>query len=300
MNTSILLAASGRPEEIEVGFQHTEAFIRASEQRFTRFSDESELAHLNRSAGEWFLATDDLYEVVQTAVKFHGETGKLFDPGILPALERAGYDRSMDELRAHGGEVQTVPVALKQAEFDQVELDPDCKRIRLPSGLKIDLGGIAKGWIAERAAQVLSEFSQACAVDAGGDAFMIGIPIHSETWRISLEDPGDSSRTLAVLKVHPGAIATSAITKRRWQQGDKTHHHLIDPRTQQPADTDWLSVTVVANHAAQAEVYAKCLLIGGSQEVNEISNRATGIEFIAVDQHKRMWGSQHSRELLDV
>ena len=241
-----------------------------------------------------------LYEVVELGVKFHEETGKLFDPGTLPALEHAGYDRTMDELRKSGTRVQPIRTVKTQTTFDQIELDPTYKRIRLPEGLKIDLGGIAKGWIAERAAGVLSEYTEACAVDAGGDAFMIGTPSHSDTWRISLEDPCDPSRTLTVLKIHPGAVATSAVTKRRWQQGEKTQHHLIDPRTQQPAETDWLSVTVVAEHAAQAEVYAKCLLIGGSQEVNAISNRTAGIEFIVVDQHKQMWGSAHSRELLDV
>jgi thiamine biosynthesis lipoprotein len=300
MNTSILLAANGQPEEIEAGFNRTEKYIQDSEKRFTRFSDDSELSQLNRSAGEWFEASDDLYQVVELAVDFHRRTGKIFDPGILTALERAGYDRTMDDLHSSGIQVQPTTVTVAQAAFDQVEMDPARNRIRLPAGLKIDLGGIAKGWIAERAAGVLSEYAQACAVDAGGDAYMVGVPPHSDTWRISLEDPCDPSRTLAVLKVHPGAIATSAITKRRWQQGDKVQHHLIDPRTQQPAETDWLSVTVVAEHAVQAEVYAKCLLIGGSQEVNEISNRAAGIEFIVVDQRKKMWGSAHSRELLDV
>jgi thiamine biosynthesis lipoprotein len=300
MNTSILLAANGLTEEIEAGFNRTEKYIQDGEKRFTRFSGDSELSQLNRSAGEWFEASDDLYQVVEMAVDFHRSTGKIFDPGILTALERAGYDRTMDDLHPLGTQVQPITVTVAQADFDQVEMDPARNRIRLPAGLKIDLGGIAKGWIAERAAGVLSEYAQACAVDAGGDAYMIGVPSHSDTWRISLEDPSDPSHTLAILKVHPGAIATSAITKRRWQQGDKVQHHLIDPRTQQPAETDWLSVTVVAEHAVQAEVYAKCLLIGGSQEVNEISNRAAGIEFIVVDQHKKMWGSAHSRELLDV
>ncbi len=85
---------------------------------------------------------------------------------------------------------------------------------------------------------------------------------------VSIEDPLDDKSELAVLKVPPGAVATSTVTKRRWKQGNKEQHHLIDPRTQQPAETDWLSVTVVADHAAKAEVYAKSLLIGGPQEVD--------------------------------
>jgi thiamine biosynthesis lipoprotein len=168
--------------------------------------------------------------------------------------------------------------------------------------MRIDLGGIAKSWIAEQAALRLSAWTDACAVDAGGDIFFIGLPQGEKAWQVSLEDPLPSGeeRDLATLKVQPGAVATSTVTKRRWKQGNQERHHLIDPRTQQPAETDWLSVTVVADHAAKAEVYAKSLLIGGPQAVERIMRLAGDIEFIAVDHEKKLWGSKHSPEILYV
>jgi len=139
-------------------------------------------------------------------------------------------------------------------------------------------------------------------VDAGGDIFFIGLPPGEKAWQVTLEDPLPSGEAhdLAVLKVPPGAVATSTVTKRRWKQANQERHHLIDPRTQQPAETEWLSVTVVTNHAAQAEVYAKSLLIGGPQEVERLTRLAGDIQFIAVDHQKKLWGSKHSPELLDV
>ncbi len=166
--------------------------------------------------------------------------------------------------------------------------------------MRIDLGGIAKGWIAEQAARRLSAWSPACAVDAGGDVYFHGLPAGETSWRITLEDPLDAGRGLAVLKVGPGAVATSATTKRRWKQDSKARHHLIDPRTQQPAEGDWISVTVIAPHTPEAEVLAKCLLIGGPQEAERLAATMLGVEFIAIDKNKQLWGSKHSRELLDV
>lgn len=302
MNTDILLAAEGPVEKVEAGFEQVRAYIDACEQRFTRFSENSELSALNRAAGSWFKASPDMFDVVLEALRLHRQTYGLFDPSILDALEQAGYDRSMDAIRAGGAGpvLLTMQMRQRQIRFADVRLDSDEQRIWLPENLRIDLGGIAKGWIAEQAALRLGEWASACAVDAGGDAFMVGLPGGETHWRITLEDPCDVGRGLAVLKLRPGAVATSTITRRRWQQAGKTRHHLIDPRTGEPADTDFLSVTTVAPHASEAEAYAKSLLIAGSFEANRISAANERIQFIAVDANKKMWGSRHSRELLDV
>ena len=118
-------------------------------------------------------------------------------------------------------------------------------QVRLPQGTSLDLGGIAKGWIAEQAAGVLANYSPACAVDAGGDMFFLGLPEGEMSWAVEIEDPRDPLATLTTLEVGPGAVATSSVVKRAWHQGGERRHHLIDPRTGEPAATDWLSVTVV-------------------------------------------------------
>jgi len=305
MSTHILLTAEGHWEDVQHGFEQAQAFILASERRFTRFSDESELAALNRSAGEWFAASPDMFEVVSQAVRLHRLTRGIFDPGVLAALERAGYTRTIAEVRAGRAPVLAAPAApagpllLADVCFEDISLDEQDRRIKIPSGLRIDLGGIAKGWIAERAALLLSACSSACAVDAGGDIFLCGIPQGKTAWRVGLEDPQDPNQNLAILKVPPGAVATSTITRRRWQQSGRARHHLIDPRTRLPAETDWLSVTVIAPHAAEAEAFAKSLLIGGSRESEQTARLAGPVHFIAVDKYNKLWGSKHMWEFFD-
>jgi FAD:protein FMN transferase len=301
MSTSVLLAAEGPFEAVETGFAEAQAFVAAAEKRFTRFSEDSELSSLNRAAGTWFEASPDLYEVVALALQLYDQTGGLFDPSVLDALEEAGYDRTIEELRQYGApDAVQVLARPRTARFGSLRLDPLHKRIRLPDELRIDLGGIAKGWIAGRAAHVLSRWSKACAVDAGGDVFLHGLPQGESCWRVSLEDPINPTRTLSILKLPPGAVATSSIAKRRWQQNGKQRHHLIDPRTRQPALTIWQSVTAIAPTAPEAEVYAKAILIGGPAEVSRISRLEAGIEFIAVDHNGKMWGSRHTRDFIDV
>ncbi len=305
MNCDIVLAAEGEPEAVALGFAHARGFIAASEARFTRFTDTSELAALNRAAGAWFQASPEMFDVVRQACAYAEETGGLFDPTMLAALELAGYDRSMDEIRERGvasSRLGQLPRAERasRSNFKAIVLDEEYRSIHVPNGVRLDLGGIAKGWIAEQAALRLAGYARACVVNAGGDLFAVGVPSEGEGWPIGLEDPREPQVNLAILNVGPGAVATSAITKRRWQQGDRVQHHLIDPRVGRPAVTPWLSVTVLAPHAVLAEVYAKALLIGGPDEAARVSARRAELVFIAVDAHGQLWGSSGSKELLHV
>jgi len=309
MNTDILLAAQGNPSDVTEGFQRAQQYIEASERRFTRFSETSELSYLNRSAGTWFNASAEMTFVVSLAKQYVEQTGGLFNPSILPDLERVGYDRSMDLIRAE--EALLPPSRFTQSfhpsassgqgllPLNELLINPDENLIFLPQGLRLDLGGIAKGWIAEQAAVVLEEHSQACLVDAGGDMFMVGLPEGEVAWPIDLEDPLNPDRFLTSLDVPPGALTTSSVVKRTWMQGNTPRHHLIDPRTGLPAETDWLSVTVYAPHADMAEVFAKALLIAGPYEAEFVAQNAPEISYLAVDRGGKIWGSLESLEFIN-
>jgi FAD:protein FMN transferase len=300
MNTDIVLAAEGSLPRLREGFRRVRQFIASKEAQFTRFSDDSELAALNRSAGEWFQASGELFEVVRLARDLHEQTGGLFDPSMLDALVAAGYNRSMDQIRAAGpGPAINFTPSTARVGLAGLLLDPASNRILLPAGLKLDLGGVAKGWIAERAAELLAAFAEACAVNAGGDLFLIGQPSEEPAWRVELEDPQDAERILAVLRVESGAVATSAITRRRWVQAGQARHHIIDPRSGKPAVTDWLSMTVIAPHAATAEAFAKALLIAGSGKAEQVAAASPQITFIGVRSDGALWGSSHSKEYLE-
>jgi thiamine biosynthesis lipoprotein len=305
MNSDIVLAASGKdPVAINQGFVESRQFINRSETRFTRFTDTSELAELNRSSGTWFQASADMFEVIQLARHLAVETGGLFDPAILPALKQAGYDRSMDEIRNQAN--RAYPIMEVEAgddsdqDFRNVQLDPARRSILLPQGMQVDLGGIAKGWIAEQAALRLAYVSTACAVSAGGDIFLVNLPDGQPDWEIGLENPLSPEENLAVLRVSPGAVATSSIAKRQWKHNGRVVHHLIDPRSGRPAHTEWLSTTVWAEQAAEAEVYAKVLLIAGPSNAEALFKYQTSKAYLAVDKQGWVHGSDNYHEVFHV
>ncbi len=300
MNSEIILAAIGGDlAQIQQGFIQAREYIQKSEARFTRFSETSELAELNRNAGSWHPVSPEMFRVLEAARRLAVETSGLFNPAILPALQQAGYDRSMDEIKNRPARMAAVQV-LELQDFRIVALDQETGAVNLPEGMQIDLGGIAKGWIAEQAALQLSKYAQANAVSAGGDIVMVNLPQGEPDWEVGLEDPLHPERDLAILHVGPGAVATSAITKRKWYHNGHIQHHLIDPRTGQPAITEWLSVTVFASQAVEAEVYAKALLIGGPVVANDLFAHLVDKAYLAVDQFGWVIGSKNYHEVFHV
>ena len=297
MNTTVMLAAEGGLA-IE-GMQATKSFIDDCEQRFSRFLPASEVTELNQWAGRWHKVSDELFEMLQLSVKYHQETGGIFDPAILKDLKRAGYDRSMDEIRSTGlvaGGPASVPSW--RPVFLSIELDRASRQVRLPHGMEIDLGGIAKGWIVKQAANLLHTYCAVCGVSAGGDILFIGRPGDGMDWDVYLEDPREPSQMLAQLHIPSGAVASSSVMKRIWRQGDQARHHLIDPRSGKSAETEWSSVTVICPDVIAADIYAKTILIGGQNAAADLIQKYPDLVFIAVDSRGKLVGSQGFREFV--
>jgi thiamine biosynthesis lipoprotein len=298
MNTTIQVEAEGNRDDLEPGFRQVRQFIAACEARFSRFRVDSELCQLNRSGGVWFRASAELFELVQEALELYRLTGGLFDPSVLKALQQAGYDRSMDVIRESGPLPGSSAAQPSPSRLGQACLDPTGSAIYLPAGVQLDLGGIAKGWIAEKAVHLLAEYTPACAVSAGGDMAFHGVPAGEPAWSVALENPLDEQDVLAILRVGSGALATSSVTRRRWLQGSQVRHHIIDPRTGTPAESEWLSVSVGAPKATAAEAFAKAILIGGSHVGTQLVAQNPGLWFIAVHLDGSLSGAQISKEMV--
>jgi len=133
--------------------------------------------------------------------------------------------------------------------------------------VRIDLDGVAKGWIADRALALLADYPDAL-VDGDGDVAMS--VSDGRRWQVAVADPASGASELVSLAVPRESgvrrlgIATSGTSVHRWEGADGSTHHLIDPRTRRPAQTDVTQATVVAESALVAEALAKSAVIRGS------------------------------------
>jgi thiamine biosynthesis lipoprotein len=271
MNTrvQVQLYADGDDRALE----EVQRMFDKAERALTRFDPSSELSQLNRVAGRPCRVGSLLFDALEMAVWAAQATQGLFDPTLLHVMEAIGYDRSFERIEqdqpmaAALPRPHPLPIRLSQPRrkrYEDIVLNRMRREITLPADVRIDLGGIGKGWTVDRAADWLA-YRGAFMINAGGDLYAYGAPPGQEGWSIGIVDPWQPDQDILRVRVHQRAVATSTTSRRRWQRGGRQMHHLIDPRSGQPAETDVISATVIAHRVALAEVYAKTALILGAE-----------------------------------
>ncbi len=224
-----------------------EAEFHRLEALLSRFRDDSELSRLNRDGS--IEAGPDLLRVVELALAAREPDRRPLRPD---RARRGRRGRLRPLLRGHRARRATAGARSPAVAGGGVSVDGS--RIELEPGVRLDLGGIGKGYAAERAAELLA-LAGPCLVNAGGD-----VATRGGSWPVGVET-ADGALTL---ELAGAALATSGRDRRRWRRGGRELHHLIDPRTGAPAETDLLRVTVVAPDAVEAEVAAKSLFLAGA------------------------------------
>lgn len=269
MGSQMMAAIDSDAEEALEAADSVPAMFEAWEQELSRFRDTSALNALNRSSGQSVQVGLVLWEVLKLSLEAAERSGGLVTPALLDVLEAAGYDRSFDAIQAGGSESPprtrpTLAAPSPARDWREIEMDPATRTVRLPKGMRVDFGGIAKGWAADKVVSRLAAHGPAL-VDAGGDISVSGPMASGSGWPVGISDPLTPEQQLDLVMLKEGGVATSGRDYRRWRTDGKWQHHIIDPRTGHPAETDVLSATVVGPSTQEAEVAAKVALILGSR-----------------------------------
>jgi len=239
--------------------------IRAWARLLTRFEATSDLVALNDDPREVVPVGPTLGAVLDWGAEAARLTGGIVDIAMLDArlaAEASGREAVDD---APSGRPSSEPAS--RPGWSLVRLAGRLAVAR-PAGLRFDLDGVAKGWIADRALALLWRYPGAI-VDADGDLAIRVAP--GDSWDVGIADPTTPGFDLAVLRLRSGdsapscfGLATSGVSVHRWVSARGVGHHLIDPRTGSPADTDVVQATVLASTAREAELLAKTAVILGS------------------------------------
>jgi thiamine biosynthesis lipoprotein len=267
-----LIVVDGLPGAIDRAISRIEDL----ERRWSRFIDTSEVCELNRRAGQPVQVSAETALLVTRATDAWRLTGGGFDPTVLGAMIRAGYTTNFlapGERNAGASELI----------IGCTDIVVNGTTVTLPANTGFDAGGIGKGLAADL---VLDEMLAAGAVGAcvnmGGDLRVAGTGPDGGAWTIAVEHP-QRTEPLAMLGMTAGAVATSTTLNRRWTVNGTPQHHLIDPWTGEPSQTDVVLCTVIAGEAWLAEVLAKAALLRGSRRAFDVID-GTDVHCMIVDR----------------
>jgi thiamine biosynthesis lipoprotein len=260
--TAVVFVANGAA--LEDARAACERIIADVDNACSRFRADSDLTRVNENCGAWVSASSTLLDAIAVAIGAAESTDGLVDPTVGRAMCDMGYDRNFADIIRTGVtpevRVQRVP------GWQCVELDRSRGRVRVPSGVALDLGATAKAWCADRAANAAAEVTGVgVAIGLGGDLAFVGTP-PIDGWRVRVTDDHRASmdepegQTISMLG---GGLATSGTSVRRWTRGDDAFHHIIDPRRGQPAAAVWRTISVAAPSCTQANIASTSAVVLG-------------------------------------
>ena len=267
-NMTLSLVSDKPVEEIDIIFSSLWHYIYTFERSFSRFIPMSELSLFNRAAGLKTHITPEFKLLLLAAQDMSVKTKGLYNPFILPALQKSGYKKSA----VPGYEHDSVDDFSRRrvGAIDQLAIGDDWALI--PYDTALDMGGCGKGYLADELRILLDNYHiTSYRLELGGDIVTVGTDESGDKWLIGIQDAANLTGELSKMiecPVTPFAIATSGTFRRKTQINSKDWHHIIDPLTLKPALTDVRLVTVCAESALVADVLASCVVIVGSKKAS--------------------------------
>ena len=269
---TVIVADAARPADAAAAAAMAKRALLTWHRRFSRFDPASELSRLNASPTHEMPVSPLMRRLLEVGLAGARDTGGLVDVTLGDEIERAGYAGHFE------GEGTALEAALRLApprapaaphpdeRWRRISVSGRRGTVNRPPGLRIDVGGVAKGVFADELAAMLDGFD-AFALNCAGD---IRIGGRGGLVRpVPVTGPFDGA-TLHTFGVTAGGVATSGIGRRSWTvDGGRPAHHLLDPRTGRPVFTGVVQATALAPTAARAEILAKAAVLSGPARAAE-------------------------------
>ncbi|MFZ5889888.1 MAG: FAD:protein FMN transferase [Myxococcota bacterium] len=277
--------------QTELAIDAAIAEIRRLEEILSEWRDDSEVGRINVQAGQWVPVGRETLEVIEKSLL----TGRLsegtFDITFqaMSGVWRFGSAQAATPTLPTPAEVRKLRALI---DYRKVELDTKGSRVRIPKGRKIGLGGIAKGYIVDRAVEVMRRTGlNAFLVQAGGDLYGAGRKPDGSAWVSGIQDPrGPQGEFFATLELENHAFSTAGDYARFFVLAGKRYHHIIDPRSGYPA-TASRSVTVHAPDAITADMIDDAVFILGPEKGLKLASSLPDVGVVIVDASNKVWVS---------
>ena len=260
MDTYMTLTAYGKNAKKALDAAVDE--INNIEQLVSTGIDSSEVSQINKN-GKGSVSETTGY-LIKRSKEIYDSTNGAFDITIYPIMQAWGFPT--ENYRVPGKKELKKLRGLMGA--DHVLYDEKKQEVTLDKkGMKIDLGGIAKGYTSSKVMDVFRENGISSAViSLGGNVQTLNGKPDGSDWRVAVENPADTGSYIGVLSIKDKAVITSGGYERYFKQDGKTYHHIIDPATGYPADSGLISVTIVSDDGTLADGLSTSLFIMGEEK----------------------------------
>lgn len=240
----------------------------------------------DRAAREPVVVDADLFGLLQTALDYSRVTEGAFD------ITYASVGYLYDYRRHIRPDDAAIAAALPAVDYRHVVLDPKARSVRFTQpGVRIDLGGIAKGWAVDRGIEILRTAGvERAFVTAGGDTRIIGDRF-GQPWMVGIRDPREEGKVAVRIPLSDAALSTSGDYERFFEADGVRYHHILSPSTGRPASAV-RSVTIIGPTATRTDGLSKTIFVLGIEEGMQVLDRAGDVDAIAIDKDGKIYYSK--------
>ena len=278
-NTVVTLQAYGDAQACRMAFEQAREACRRYERLFSRTLPHSDISRINAAAGSWVDVSRETYELLAVSKHYCAESEGAFDitigsivrlwnfhQGVVADPKR--IEQALPHVDWRCVELETAP--RKPGELDETDDVRETYRARLADEhASVDVGGTAKGWIADKLGTLLLDAGiDSFIVNLGGNVLAHGAKPDGNPWMIGLQDPRasrESGRILGAVPLANASAVTSGTYERAFESDGVAYHHILDPKTGMPVKTDIAGATVIAQTSLDAEGYSTTLLALGRE-----------------------------------
>ena len=256
----------------------------------------SDLYAVNSAAPQSAEVSEETADVLAQALSLAALTNSAFDPTIGPVS--ALWDISGDP---RVPSTEELAAAVPLVDYTGVTLSGTTVTLA-KAGMKIDLGGIGKGYAADLAGQIYEKYGvKSALLNLGGNIFVYGSKEDGSDYRIGLRDPyGEDNDFFAIIPASNTSVVTSGIYERYFVQDGVTYHHLFDPQTGYPADNGLAAVTVVCQHSTKADALSTALFVMGLDKGLAFAQGLDGVEAIFITTDKKVYATDGIKEIIEI
>ena len=249
------------------------------EKKFSRTIDTSEISKLNKAQGEWVELSEETVELIEQAIEYSKLTEGAFDITIAPLTE-------LWHVKDNEGILPTkeqIEQAKSHIDYNLIEIDGNKVRLK-DKEAQIDLGGIAKGFIADRLkALMLERGVESAMINLGGNIAVIGSKKDGSSWNVGIQKPfADRNEVIGSVLVQDKTVVSSGIYERYFEYEGEIYHHILDTSTGCPSTSDLEAVTIIGESSTIADALSTSCILLGSEKGMELVESLPEVEAVFV------------------
>jgi len=282
--------------EGEIVCQDISNLIKDLEGKMSYFIPESFVSQLNSSNGHFIKIDPDTFCVLKTAKKYFELSGGSFDMTVAP-LSALWRDSIHNKTLPSEDTIQDL---IKVVSGTDMILDEKNSLAKINKCQSIDLGGIGKGYAADIALKAYKERGiKSAFINLGGNVHTLGEKTNGEPWMVGIQDPRHvRGINIAALRICDRSVVTSGDYEKYFEMGNKRYHHIIDPKTGYPANSDLISATVVSPSSMEADALSTAVFILGLEEGMELIEKIPGAEGVLITKDNNVFITRGLKECL--